>query len=42
MVSIMELVGQLPETHLHCAQLAETTLQKSIEDYISKVTPRTS
>ena len=42
MVSIMELVGQLPETHLHCAQLAEITLQKSIEDYISKVTPRTS
>lgn len=42
MVSIMELVGQLPETHLHCAQLAEITLQKSIEDYISKVTPHTS
>jgi NifU-like protein involved in Fe-S cluster formation len=42
MVSIMELVGQLPETHLHCAQLAEITLQKSVEDYISKVTPRTS
>ena len=42
MVSIMELVGQLPETHLHCAQLAEITLQKSIEDYIYKVTPRTS
>ena len=42
MVTIMDLVGQLPETHLHCAQLAEITLQKSIEDYISKVTPRTS
>ena len=42
MVSIMDLVGQLPESHLHCAQLAEITLQKSIEDYISKVTPRTS
>jgi len=40
MISIMELIGQLPETHLHCAQLAETTLQKSVEDYISKVTPR--
>ena len=36
MISIMEIVGQLPETHLHCAQLAETTLQKSVEDYISK------
>lgn len=42
MVSIMELVGQLPETHLHCAQLAEITLQKSLEDYISKVTPQKS
>jgi NifU-like protein involved in Fe-S cluster formation len=42
MVSIMELVGQLPETHLHCAQLAEITLQKSLEDYISKVTPKKS
>ncbi len=42
MVSIMELVGQLPETHLHCAQLAEITLQKSLEDYISKVAPQKS
>ena len=25
MGSIMELVGQLPETHLHCAQLSEIT-----------------
>lgn len=42
MISIMELVGQLPETHLHCAQLAETTLQKSLEDYLAKVTPKKS
>jgi len=42
MVSIMDLVGQLPETHLHCAQLAEITLQRSLEDYISKVTPKKS
>jgi len=42
MISIMELVGQLPETHLHCAQLAETTLQKSLEDYLSKVAPKKS
>ncbi len=42
MVSIMELVGQLPETHLHCAQLAEITLQRSLEDYITKVTPKKS
>ena len=36
MISIMDLIGELPETHLHCAQLAETTLQKSVEDYIAK------
>lgn len=36
MISIMELVGQLPETHLHCAQLAEITLQKSLADYLSR------
>lgn len=36
MISIMELVGELPETHLHCAQLADITLQKSVEDYIAK------
>jgi NifU-like protein involved in Fe-S cluster formation len=36
MISIMELVGQLPETHLHCAQLAETTLQKSLADYLAR------
>jgi len=36
MVSIMDRVGQLPETHLHCAQLAEITLQRSIDDYLGK------
>lgn len=41
MVSIMELVGELPETHLHCAQLAEITLQKSVEDYIARTLPAT-
>ncbi len=34
MVSIMDEVGQLPETHLHCAQLAEITLQRSVENYL--------
>ena len=29
MMTIMEQIGQLPDTHLHCAQLAETTLQKA-------------
>ena len=42
MISIMDVIGQLPESHLHCAQLAETTLQKSLEDYIHKVTPKTT
>jgi nitrogen fixation NifU-like protein len=36
MISIMDLVGQLPETHLHCAQLAEITLQKSLADYLAR------
>ncbi|BCL59504.1 hypothetical protein DGMP_01970 [Desulfomarina profundi] len=36
MVTIMEEVGQLPETHLHCAQLAEITLRRSVEDYYAR------
>ncbi|MGB3211343.1 MAG: iron-sulfur cluster assembly scaffold protein [Desulforhopalus sp.] len=36
MVSIMDEVGQLPETHLHCAQLAEITLQRSLENYLDR------
>ena len=36
MISIMDVVGELPETHLHCAQLAELTLQRSLENYLSK------
>ncbi len=34
MMTIMEQVGELPETHLHCAQLAETTLQRAAENYL--------
>jgi NifU-like protein involved in Fe-S cluster formation len=34
MVVIMDVVGQLPETHLHCAQLAEITLRRSVENYL--------
>lgn len=34
MITIMDLVGKLPDTHLHCAQLAETTLHKALEDYV--------
>ena len=36
MISIMDLTGELPDSHLHCAQLADTTLQKSVEDYLAK------
>ncbi len=36
MVSIMEEIGQLPDTHLHCAQLAEITLQRSVENYLAR------
>lgn len=35
MVSIMDVTGNLPDTHLHCAQLAEITLQKSIDNYLA-------
>lgn len=34
MVTIMDQIGKLPDTHLHCAQLAEITLQKSLSDYL--------
>jgi nitrogen fixation NifU-like protein len=36
MITIMEVTGQLPDTHLHCAQLAETTLYQSVENYLKK------
>ncbi len=36
MVAIMDEVGQLPDTHLHCAQLAEITLQRSVENYLER------
>ncbi|TKB12395.1 iron-sulfur cluster assembly scaffold protein [Desulforhopalus sp. IMCC35007] len=34
MISIMDVTGTLPETHLHCAQLAEITLQRCVENYL--------
>ncbi len=37
MMHVMEITGQLPESHLHCAQLAETTLQFAVKDYIKKL-----
>lgn len=39
MMAIMEITGQLPDTHLHCAQLAETTLQHAVVDYLQKRSP---
>lgn len=36
MMDVMDIVGQLPDTHLHCAQLAETTLQKAVAEYLAK------
>ena len=39
MMHIMDLTGQLPDTHLHCAQLAETTLQRAVTDYLQKRGP---
>jgi NifU-like protein involved in Fe-S cluster formation len=36
MIDIMDIVGQLPETHLHCAQLAETTLQLAVKEFLQK------
>ncbi len=36
MISIMDEVGKLPESHLHCAQLAEITLQRSVKNYLAK------
>jgi NifU-like protein involved in Fe-S cluster formation len=35
MTHIIEEVGRVPEDHLHCAQLAEITLQKALDDYLS-------
>ncbi len=39
MMTIMDVVGQLPDTHLHCAQLAETTLQLSVKNYLAHHSP---
>lgn len=34
MLSVMEISGKLPDSHLHCAQLAETTLHHAVKDYL--------
>ncbi len=33
MMDVIEELGSLPETHLHCAQLAETTLHHAVQQY---------
>ncbi len=33
MLDILNMVGHLPDTHLHCAQLAETTLHQAAKNY---------
>ncbi|MBM9605693.1 iron-sulfur cluster assembly scaffold protein [Desulfopila inferna] len=35
MTHIIDDIGQVPESHLHCAQLAETVLQKALSDYMA-------
>lgn len=37
MMHIMDFTGQLPETHLHCAQLAEATLHHAMKEYLQKL-----
>ncbi len=39
MMHVMELTGELPDSHLHCAQLAETTLQHALTNYIENQRP---
>ncbi len=34
MTHIADEVGHVPDSHLHCAQLAEITLQRALDDYI--------
>jgi NifU-like protein involved in Fe-S cluster formation len=41
MMHIMEITGQLPDTHLHCAQLAETTLQLAVKEYMKSLGSQT-
>ncbi len=34
---IQEYIGGLPSDHLHCAKLAEETLQAALDDYMKKL-----
>jgi nitrogen fixation NifU-like protein len=33
MMDIIDHIGSLPDSHLHCAQLAETTLHQAVREY---------
>ncbi len=35
MTHIIDDIGQVPDSHLHCAQLAETVLQKALSEYMA-------
>jgi nitrogen fixation NifU-like protein len=37
--AILKEVGNLPDTHLHCAILAEMVLQKAVENYMAAGQP---
>jgi NifU-like protein involved in Fe-S cluster formation len=39
MMTIMDHTGQLPDSHLHCAQLAETTLRLAARSAVGKEGP---
>jgi len=38
---IKDYIGGLPSDHIHCAQLAEETLQAALNDYMIKITKQT-
>ncbi|MGV8075552.1 MAG: putative Se/S carrier-like protein [Syntrophobacteraceae bacterium] len=40
--AILDQVGNLPDTHIHCAVLAETTLRKAVENYMISHSDRCS
>lgn len=39
MWDIIDDIGSLPESHVHCAQLAEITLHQSLQDYLQHQIP---
>lgn len=39
MSDVADEVGRIPDSHLHCAQLAEITLQRALDDYSNRRRP---